>query len=72
MADIRRQCLIEIEDRIGRLAEITDRIRHAEINILSICAWVDRGVARIVMVTDDHDKVCMAITPIVIVANFAT
>jgi len=65
MAELRKQCVVEVRDEIGRLAEVTDKVRQAEINICALCAWVDHGVGRLMMVTDDHDKVCTAISPIV-------
>jgi len=65
MAEIRKQCVVEVEDEIGRLADLTERIKQAGINILAICAWGHQGVGHLMLVSDDHDKVWSAITPFV-------
>lgn len=63
MAEIRMQCKVEVADEIGRLAQLTSKIRKAGINIDAACAWVEGGVGHLRIVTPDHDQVCTAITP---------
>ncbi len=65
MAEIRKQCVLEVEDDVGRLAELTDRIRTAGINITAMCARVEQGVGRVMVVSDDHDKLYTAVSPFV-------
>lgn len=65
MAKVYRQVQVEVADAVGRLAEITDKIKEAGINILALCAWVegDRGHMR--LVAEDAEKACAAVTPAV-------
>ena len=70
MAEIRKQVIIEVEDDVGRLADLTERIKQGGINILAIRAWTDQGVGHLMLVSDDHDKVCSAITPFVDQSEF--
>lgn len=65
MAEIRKQCVLEVEDDVGQLAELTDRIQAAAINITAVCARAEQGVGRVMVVSDDHDKLYTAVSPFV-------
>ena len=65
MAQVLKQCIIEVPDEVGRLAELTEKIKKAKINILALCGWVEGHTGRLMMVTEDHDQVYTAISLIV-------
>jgi len=71
MVELRMQCVVEVTDEVGRLATLTGKIRDAGINIDAVCAWVHQGVGYLRMVTDDHDKVYTAISPMVDKCEFS-
>jgi len=70
MAQICRQITVVVDDKVGRLAELTDAIKDAGVNILALCAWVEDGTGRLMAVTDDPDKACAAVTPLVTKCGF--
>ena len=65
MAEIRKQCRAVVSDKVGRLAEVTDQIKQAGVNLLAICAWVENGQGRIVAGGSDPEKCCQALSKIV-------
>ncbi len=65
MADICTQMNIEVEDRPGKLAEVTGKIKEAGIDILALCAWTMEGRGHLMMIVDDADKACAAVEPAV-------
>ncbi len=58
MAQICRQCVAEVSDKVGRLAEVTDKIKEAGVNICCICAWVEGDRGKLLLVAEDPDKAC--------------
>ena len=65
MGTLCKQCVVQVADGLSRLGSLTEKIKQARINIVAVCAWVEAGRGRVMLVTEDHDKVCMAITPLV-------
>ena len=65
MAEIRRQCRAVVSDKIGRLAEVTDHIKEAGVNILAMCAWVEQGRGHILVVGSEPEKCCSALSKVV-------
>ena len=65
MAEIRRQCRAVVSDKVGRLAEVTDRIKEAGVNILALCAWVEEGRGHILVVGSDPEECCNALSKVV-------
>ena len=65
MAEIRRQCKAVVSDKVGRLAEVTDRIKAAGVNILAMCAWVAEGQGHLLVVGSDPKKCCDALCTVV-------
>ena len=61
MATVCKQMRLEVADKVGRLAEITEKIKDAGVNILALCAWTEDGRGHLMMVTDDNTKACEAI-----------
>ena len=47
-------------DAVGKLAEVTGKIKDAGVNIFSLAAWAEEGTGHLIAVTDDNDKVCGA------------
>ena len=65
MAEIRKECSVTTADKVGKLAEITDKVKAAGVNIIALCAWTEGGTGRLVMVAEDAAKACDAIQPVV-------
>ena len=64
MAEIRKQCRAVVSDKVGRLAEVTDQIKQAGVNILALSAWVEEGQGHIMVVGSDPDKCCNALSKV--------
>ena len=54
---IGKEVKVSTEDRVGALAEVTDHISRAGVNIEDICVNVLAGEALFYIVTDDNNKV---------------
>jgi hypothetical protein len=65
MAQVCKQIEVEVADKVGKLAEVTDKLKGAGVNILALLAWVEGGRGKLMMVTSDNDKACQAVTGIV-------
>lgn len=65
MAELSKQCRAEVEDKVGKLAEVTDKITDAAVNIRGALGWVSDGTGHLVVLADDFEKVCGAIAPVV-------
>ena len=65
MAEIRKQCRAVVSDKVGRLAEVTDQIKQAGVNILALSVWVKEGRGHIVVVGSDSEKCCQALSKVV-------
>ena len=65
MAELCREIRATVPDKTGRLAEVTDKIKDIGVNITALCAWVEGDRGQLRMVTEDSDKVCQAVSPIV-------
>ncbi|GAG50104.1 unnamed protein product, partial [marine sediment metagenome] len=55
------QMHITMDDSVGKLAEVTGKIKDAGVNIFSLAAWTEGGKGNLMTVTDDNDKACGAI-----------
>lgn len=62
MAEICKQCVAEVPDAVGRLAEVTDKIKEAGVNICAICAWVEGDRGKLLLVADEPEKACEAVS----------
>jgi len=65
MAEICKQMNIEVADKVGKLAEVADKIKDAGVNILAICAWTEGQLGKMMVVTEDNDKASAAIGSVV-------
>ena len=65
MASIHQQIVAEVHDEPGKLGELTDRLKFAGLNIQAICGWSERGRGIVMFITDDNEKACQAIEPVV-------
>ena len=65
MAERGTQIHAEVTDKVGKLAEVTDALSTAGVNILAAVAWVEGGRGHIRMITDDNDKACDAVQGVV-------
>ena len=65
MAELTRQCNATVSNSIGKLAEVTDKLKDAGVNILAMCAWGEGDVGHLMLVADDPDKACENISPAV-------
>ena len=63
MATTYRQIMVEVDDKVGKLAEVTEKIKAAGVNILALCAWSAETSGHLMMITDDPDKACEAVKP---------
>ncbi len=62
MAELVEQLHIEVEDKVGKLAELTDAMTGAGVNIKAAVAWVEGSTGHMMMVTDDNQKACQTIS----------
>ena len=53
---------IEVENKVGKLAELTDALKAAGIDIRAVCAWVEGAGAKMLLVTGDNDKACATLS----------
>ena len=65
MAELTRQCNATVSNSIGKLAEVTDKLKDAGVNILAMCAWGEGDVGHLMLVADDPQKACESISPAV-------
>ena len=65
MAELCKEISATVPDKVGRLAEVTDKIKDAGVNIIALCAWAEGDRGQLRMVTEDNDKACQAVSPIV-------
>ncbi len=61
MAQICKQIELTVPDKIGQLADLTDKVKCTGVNILALVAWVQGDVGHLRMITDDNDQACAAI-----------
>jgi len=66
MAKLVQQIRIEVVNEVGKLAAVTDALRSASVNIRAAVAWVEGANGHMRIVTDDNDKACQAIGPLVV------
>ncbi len=64
MAEICKQCVAEVPNKVGRLAEVTDKIKEAGVNIRAICAWVEGERGKLLLVAEDPEKACQCISEV--------
>jgi hypothetical protein len=65
MAELTRQCNATVSNSTGKLAEVTDKLKDAGVNILAMCAWGDGNLGHLMLVADDPQKACQSISPAV-------
>ncbi len=65
MAKICRQIKVVVPDAVGKLAEVTGKIKAAGVNINAMVAWVHEGKGHLLLVSDDAEKACQAVKPVV-------
>jgi len=65
MAELCNEIHAVVGDKVGKLAEVAAKLNDLGINISALCAWVDRGIGHLRMVTDDNEKTCGALSDIV-------
>lgn len=70
MAEICTQCMASVGDRVGLLAEVTDKVKAVGVNILAICAWREGDTGKVLLVTSDNQAACQAISPLVDECSF--
>lgn len=58
MAQICKQCVAEVTNAVGRLAEVTEGLKNAGVNICSVCAWVEGEKGKLLLVGEDAEKAC--------------
>jgi len=71
MANVGRQISVVVANEVGRLAKLTDAIRDAGVNIIALAAWTEGGTGHLMAITDDNDKACAAVTPLVDSCSFS-
>ncbi len=56
-----KEIIATMPNKIGMLAEVTDAITSAGVNILAICAYAMEGQAKFMMLTSDNGKAMNAL-----------
>ena len=56
MAKVVKQLKIRVADKVGKLAEVTEALKAAKVNIVACCAWVMEGKGHMLLLTDDNAK----------------
>ena len=64
MAKLCKEIHATVADKVGLLADATDKVKAAGVNITGLCAWVEGDKGHLRMLTEDNDKVCQAISPL--------
>ena len=62
MATVCNCIMVTVADEVGKLAEVTDLIKDAGLNILALCAWVEGDKGKLLAHTSDNQKACAAVT----------
>ena len=62
MATVCNCIMVTVADEVGKLAQVTDRIKDACLNILALAAWVEGDKGKLLAHTDDNEKACAAVT----------
>jgi len=62
MATVCNCIMVTVADEVGKLAQVTDRIKDAGLNILALAAWVEGDKGKLIAHTDDNEKACAAVT----------
>lgn len=70
MAEFGKLVHVETANRVGGLADLTDRLKSAGINILSICAWVEGDTGHMLLYTTDNEKACQTLSDAVDKCSF--
>jgi len=65
MAELIQQCSATVSNAVGRLAEVTDKVKEAGVNILAVCAWTDGDTGHLMLAADEPQKACEAISQVV-------
>lgn len=65
MADIRQQVQVEVANEVGQLQVVTDALVRAGLNIEALCAWTEGATGHVLLVTENNEKACQAVTPVV-------
>jgi len=53
---------IEVDDKVGKLRDLTEALKGAGIDIRAVTAWVEGSTGRMMLLTDDNDKACGALS----------
>ena len=65
MANRGKQLHVTVDDRVGKLAELTDKLSAAGVNLLAVCAWIEGRQGHMLLVADDPEKATQALRPVV-------
>ncbi len=60
-AHLATQLVVSMPTRVGLLADLTDAIKEAGVNITAISAYERDGEGKFLMLTDDNDKASAAL-----------
>jgi len=55
-AELNRQLMVKVNNKVGSLAEITSAVSKAKINMLALCAYEIDNMVAIMFVTEDNNK----------------
>jgi hypothetical protein len=62
MATVCNCIMVTVADEVGKLAQVTDLIQDAGLNILALVAWVEGDKGKLLAHTDDNEKACAAVS----------
>jgi hypothetical protein len=71
VAEVCKHCFVTVTNKVGKLAEVTDKIKDAGLNIMALCAWTEGDQGKMVVIADDNEKCCTAMQPAVDSCEFA-
>ena len=61
MAEICKQIHVTVPNAVGKLAEITGKLKDAGVNIMAICAWGEEDTGHLLACTSDAEAACAAV-----------
>jgi len=64
MACLCKEIHATVPDKVGLLADATAKVKEAGVNITALCAWVEGNKGHLRMITEDNDKVCQLVSPL--------
>ncbi len=62
MAEVRQQINLTATGGVAKLAKCTELLSAEGINIVAACGWAEPDVGHMLLITDDNEKACAALS----------